>query len=102
MTIGPTCPNCEKLVPFWRTQWRVGSAFACKRCRQMLEISRFKATIMGLSMLATFSLLRPSVGGVFGQVVLILAIFVLGGPISYLLTQPTKVSGAKSSEGPSS
>lgn len=57
---------------------------------------------MGLSMLATFSLLRPSVGGVFGQVVLILAIFVLGGPISYLLTQPTKVSGAKSSEGPSS
>ena len=94
MSHGPACPGCGKLVSFWRTQWRLGSAFACKRCGQMLEISRFKAMILGLSMLFTFWLLRPYMGGALGQGMLIIAIFVLGAPVTYYMTRPTRVLDA--------
>ncbi|MEN2710491.1 hypothetical protein ACQKOH_18035 [Sphingomonas sp. NPDC092331] len=93
MAYGPACPACGKLIPFWRAQWQVGSAFACKRCKEMLEVSQLRAWLMGVSMLLIFWQLRPHMGGSLGVGALILTMLVLGAPITYFLTRPAKVSG---------
>lgn len=83
----PSCPRCGLRVPFIRTQWKVGSVFACHRCGAALTVSRFRATAMAAAMLTLFLLLRPGVpepASQFGLFVLFLAI---GAPLTYLFSR---------------
>lgn len=36
----PSCPCCGKTVPFAKTQWRLGTPFACQGCDAQLVIEK--------------------------------------------------------------
>jgi hypothetical protein len=87
MVLGPTCPNCGKLVPFLKTQFSFGKPFACPRCEQTLVVPRPQAFLIGLGLTLIFLFSKdrfpPEWGGVFGLFILMVAASL---PVSWALT----------------
>lgn len=92
MFSGPRCPECGALVPFLRTQWGLGKTFNCKRCGTGLQISRFRATMMGLFMLTAFFFFKPFISSGVQQLWIIAGFIVTAAPVTYMLSQPERAA----------
>lgn len=88
MLRAPACPRCRRLVPVVRTQWRLGSPFACKGCGERLVVPKSNAFGLGLGLVAIFWLLRhrfPDAWG--GQVGLFVLMLTLGLPLTWWVSR---------------
>ena len=88
MAGGPACPRCRRLVPLSRTQWRLGTPFACKGCGERLVVPRSNAFLLGFGLLALFWLFRrrfpDAWGGEIGLFALMLGV---GLPVTWWMTR---------------
>lgn len=88
MAVGPTCPNCGARVPFLKTQFGFGKAFACSGCDQALVVPRGQAFVMGMGLTLIFLFGRDDFparwGGAVGLFVLMVAAAL---PLSWGLTK---------------
>ena len=85
---GPACPGCRRLVPLTRTQWRLGTPFACKGCGERLVVPRSNALLPGFGLLAVFWLSRrdfPDAWG--GEIGLFVVMLAVGLPITWWMTR---------------
>lgn len=86
--IGPTCPRCERLAPFRKTQLSLGSPFSCAGCDSTLVISRSNALWFGWGLTFVFLIglgrFPPEWGGDIG---LFAAIVIVGLPVTWALTK---------------
>lgn len=89
---GPGCPDCGTWIPFGKSQWRIGTPFACRNCGGRLELSRVRSTLMELAMLTAYWLARPSLDGFAQHAMAIAAIVLIGTPVSYLLSRPARAA----------
>ncbi len=88
MASGPACPRCGRLVPVSRTQWRLGTPFACKGCGERIVVPRSNAFLLGFGLLALFWLLRdrfPDAWG--GPVGLFVALLAVGLPVTWWMSR---------------
>ena len=58
MALGPTCPHCDTHVPFRRTQFGIGKAFACSDCGTRLAMSRWRGFLVTFPILTIYMLVR--------------------------------------------
>ena len=88
MPLGPKCPECEKHVPFGRTQWNLGKPFPCSRCAASLVIPKSNAVVLGFGLLAVFFLFKSRFpqewGGQFGLLALMI---IMGLPVTWAATR---------------
>lgn len=86
--MGPRCPYCQTRIPFMKTQWALGSSFACRGCASALVVPRSQSAALGLLLLTAFWIFRhqfpPQWGGQLG---LLVAFCVIGLPSTWALTK---------------
>ncbi|MDO9607990.1 MAG: hypothetical protein Q7J26_05665 [Brevundimonas sp.] len=88
MAFGPTCPECDTRVPFLKTQFRLGSAFACTNCGKELVVPKSQALFLGFGMIAIFLLAESRFPSQWGGMLGLLAIMILVGlPLSWAVTR---------------
>lgn len=85
MSLLPQCPNCREPVPFARTQWARGKAFACRWCGRSIVLPRNASPFVVLLALSFGFDRIDSFGSkvVFGVAMLTVSLLV-----DWLLTQP--------------
>ncbi|WP_332625354.1 hypothetical protein [Brevundimonas sp.] len=85
--MGPRCPHCRERILFLKTQWGLGSTFACKACDTRLIVPRSQSAGITLSMFTAFWIFRnhfPVEWG--GQLGLFLVFCIIGLPTVWALT----------------
>ena len=98
--MGPRCPSCQTRIPFLKTQWGLGSSFACKACAAQLTVPRSQSAAIGLLLVTAFWILRyhfPAEWG--GQIGMFFAFCAIGRPATWALTT-VKPAPASSKEKP--
>lgn len=75
MNLLTTCPCCDRAVPFLKTQWGLGKAFACQGCGAKLMIER--NYWLGLSAVITFLFARTRLADPVDQLWLFLGLLAM-------------------------
>lgn len=74
LTIGPACPECGRLAPFIRTQWRREKPFACKGCGTLLVMPRAYTALL---MLVVYWFVRDAAVGAGQKIALGVALLAI-------------------------
>jgi len=89
MAMGPACPRCGTIIPFVKTQWGLGTPFACRNCDASLVVP--KNLWIGLTALLLFWSAQSRVEGAGATLVLLLTIAIALLAASWLLLKPRLV-----------
>ncbi len=88
MAVGPTCPSCNTVVPFLKTQFGLGKPFSCAGCGKELVVPRSQAFSLGFGMVMIFLLTKDRFPPEWGGPIGLLAIMVIIGlPITWAMTR---------------